>query len=627
MTAGRCPEAIDDFTTLEAAPAFRKGINSLAIVRIRKGDCLLALDRRQEAEASLEEGLAGLASTSPAYDGDRRVAHLDLGKLAYFAFDYPSARRQFELAAEGADSVDRIEQGLWLTRVTLFDSDTTAITQAKATLALAKATAATPKRTLADLQTLYARALLNHGRTADAYGQLKEALQQQGGLTLKVDASMLVTRSDLAIAALLYHDQEAARKYLGYTAAGRSTKTFASAASMETPACGGPAGLKPDDVAIVEFGVNDNGSIKYAEPIYASRNGAAAVEFARAVSKWSWRPADAAVLPPLFRLLTRVEVRCTDAPERPSLLGLLWPDVSAWLEAKHISLAEVAAADAETLPAERAQLAKAEAMESGVALLSPLLSLAHNTVADVSERRRWLLQARQVVAVAGAVPAVRAYMEISIAELSEHRRFEGSKTARVYYDPTGDLRALLEDVKFGMDAKASNAVRLTLVDGDWVSQAEAATLLNQVVDDKRLAPRDPLRVAALLRLSSLEARTGDLGAARTAYQQTGLEAQQCALVDARPSLSQRPDTGNAFPQEAQRWGFEGWVKTEYDIAPDGKTLNQRAIVAYPPFVFRDAAIGVAKTMRFTQTYRPEGGPGCSGAETQIKFLLPEHAEK
>jgi len=218
-------------------------------------------------------------------------------------------------------------------------------------------------------------------------------------------------------------------------------------------------------------------------------------------------------------------------------------------------------------------------------------------------------------------------MEISIAELSEHRRFEGSKTARVYYDPTGDLRALLEDVKFGMDAKASNAVRLTLVDGDWVSQAEAATLLNQVVDDKRLAPRDPLRVAALLRLSSLEARTGDLGAARTAYQQTGLEAQQCALVDARPSLSQRPDTGNAFPQEAQRWGFEGWVKTEYDIAPDGKTLNQRAIVAYPPFVFRDAAIGVAKTMRFTQTYRPEGGPGCSGAETQIKFLLPEHAEK
>ena len=125
-----------------------------------------------------------------------------------------------------------------------------------------------------------------------------------------------------------------------------------------------------------------------------------------------------------------------------------------------------------------------------------------------------------------------------------------------------------------------------------------------------------------MRLASLEARKGDLDAARASYQKTGLSAQQCSLVDARPTFSRIPSLANAFPLEAQRWGFEGWVRTEFDISADGATLNQRAVIAYPPFVFRDAAVGVTKDLRFTQTYRPEGGPGCNGAQQSINFRLP-----
>ncbi len=76
-----------------------------------------------------------------------------------------------------------------------------------------------------------------------------------------------------------------------------------------------------------------------------------------------------------------------------------------------------------------------------------------------------------------------------------------------------------------------------------------------------------------------------------------------------------------FPMEAMRWGFEGWVKTEYDIAADGKTTSQRAVIAYPPFVFRDAAVGMAKDFRFEASYRPEGAAGCTAAQQNIAFHI------
>lgn len=67
------------------------------------------------------------------------------------------------------------------------------------------------------------------------------------------------------------------------------------------------------------------------------------------------------------------------------------------------------------------------------------------------------------------------------------------------------------------------------------------------------------------------------------------------------------------------WGFEGWVKFETDVGADGRTLNQRAVIAYPPFVFRESALKIARTMRFNKTYRPSGDAACSAFQGTFRF--------
>jgi tetratricopeptide (TPR) repeat protein len=590
---------------------------------MRKGDCLLSLDRLAEAQAALRAGLASLTPDAPpVYQADVAQAHMSLGRIAYEGLDYGGAAREFALAGQGEEPRDRLERLLWLARVTMFDEGPQAAAYADEALALAAATPGTSKKTLADLHTLHARVLLNHARQAEAYAELKSALAAEGGLTERVDVSDVITRSDLAIAALLNGDREAARKDLVYSGSGRLDKgPFASAAAMSPPPCGGAAGLRLDDVGIVEFGISDDGSIAYARPIYASRNGPAAVAFARAVADWSWRPEATQVLPPLFRLVNRVELRCSTASERPSVIDLLKPDFVDWLVKKGAPPFAQATSDAASVAPARAELARREAVGEGVALLPVLLQLAGNPVVDPRDRHADLTRAREIMLKAGAPPAARAYVEIMLAGGALAARRQAFPRAGPA--PEGDgLRALLAQPTIANDARASAALRLEIADSFSQSADEKTAFLQQVAADTRLSPHDPFRVGALVRLASLEARKGDLDAARASYQKTGLSAQQCSLVDARPTFSRIPSLANAFPLEAQRWGFEGWVRTEFDISADGATLNQRAVIAYPPFVFRDAAVGVTKDLRFTQTYRPEGGPGCNGAQQSINFRLP-----
>lgn len=149
----------------------------------------------------------------------------------------------------------------------------------------------------------------------------------------------------------------------------------------------------------------------------------------------------------------------------------------------------------------------------------------------------------------------------------------------------------------------------------------AAAALAAIAEDQQLGPRDPLKVGAYVRLASLRMLAGDLAGARAAYQQSGLTSQECALVDVQPALTKTGLGSEDFPREAEEWGFAGWVHTEFDIDADGRTTNVRAIVAYPPFVFAAAAVKGLQQTRYQQSYRPEGGPGCSGREQGIRFIL------
>lgn len=71
-----------------------------------------------------------------------------------------------------------------------------------------------------------------------------------------------------------------------------------------------------------------------------------------------------------------------------------------------------------------------------------------------------------------------------------------------------------------------------------------------------------------------------------------------------------------------QWGFEGWTLTEFDISAEGKVLNARPILSYPPFVFSKAGAQTIAGARYAKSYRPDGGLGCGGSAQRVKFLMP-----
>ena len=615
---GRCLDAIKDFETLEARPGTAKNAKVLATVRVRKGLCLAEVGRLEEAAKSFALAFPLLSLDNPIERYDIARARLALGKIAHLQLDYPESKRELILAKSLFPPENQFEPLVWLARATMFDPGLESIEFSGEALKIATGSTGSSKKVLADVHTLHARALLNHDRKGEAFTELKRALADQGGLSLRVSLADVVTRSDLALAAMMNDDVDAARHYLAYTGAGRFEKSpFAKAAQMSPPACGGPANLEPSDFAVVEFSIKDDGAVGYAAPIFVSRNGPAAVEFARAVKGWSWRAEDVATIPSLFRKVTRVELRCSTGAERPNVAEILGEDLAVWFADQKLADFPTGNNETERFSAAKAEVGRRTASGGGPALVPPLLALGNSPLATQEERQKWLVQARDILVLTRAPVSVRAYLEIVIAFNSTYGWGNDGQRREMF-------RKLLAQTDIAADPHTSGTLRLLIADGGYSSPApaDATSLVLTTANDPRLPAGDPLKTGALVRLAALQAKAGDVLAARASYESTGLSAQQCALVDARPSMKRSGASSSDFPMEAMRWGFEGWVSVEFDIRPDGKTSGQRAVVAYPPLVFRDAAVGILKDARYEQSYRPDGAPGCGGAQQAIIFRIP-----
>ena len=178
--------------------------------------------------------------------------------------------------------------------------------------------------------------------------------------------------------------------------------------------------------------------------------------------------------------------------------------------------------------------------------------------------------------------------------------------------------SLLTNPTYSADVQARSALRLLLAAGEDSDDRQVA-MLRQVGDDSALAKNDPLRVGALVRIASIRQQNGDPAAAKAAFEQSGLAANQCAIIDAPPKLV---SAGGTYPQEAQQWGFEGWTRTQFDVAADGKVLNERAILSYPPFIFTKAGTNTLAGARYAKSYRPDGGLGCGARVQSVVFRLP-----
>ena len=152
---------------------------------------------------------------------------------------------------------------------------------------------------------------------------------------------------------------------------------------------------------------------------------------------------------------------------------------------------------------------------------------------------------------------------------------------------------------------------------------DAPTLVAALADAPDLSARHPLRVNALLRQANAAVVRKDLAAATAAFERTGLTEQQCALIGPAPTMTSSGASSSLYPTELVQMGFEGWARVEYDIGADGRTAQQRTLLAYPPFLFGDAAKAMIGKTRYARSYRPETSVACQVNTQQVRFALPK----
>lgn len=607
----------------------KPGSRSRGIVLVRKAPTLFALSRADEAVKAARAGLALLPAGDASLAEDRTRAFLILGQVATDTLDYAGAVTALQQAeASAISTADKLGAMLSLVAAQIFiDPTAAAATLARSdalvgTLKLDKSVAARFARQRTILK-------LNTGDIAGARTSALQAIRLLGGLeTEKVDLMDASARSDAAIAYLLSGDADEARRYMAYTGAGRMVKgSFDPAAEMRSPDCGGDAGLKPQDVAVVEFNIASDGTIDQAVPIYAAGGGQVALEFARAVKGWSWPAEQVQAIPPFYRYHVRVEMRCSTAFERPSIGDGLDGVLEQWLSSKGVTVApEPAGQQAAALAGQRAELVSAMAQSpNSLRTLAAIYRLTSNPTVAREERAALYARGLEIAAANAAPPSARLTFDLpgrldAVTDIWKPGVYQRT------------LMPMLSEPVYANDPQARAAIRLMMVDGA-VSRTRkseknetALVTLRQVADDKALQPNDSLRVGALIRIASIEERNGQIDAARATFASSGLTANQCAIMDAPPKIVSKPGS-EAFPMEALRWGFEGWTQVQFDIGADGNVINQRALLSYPPFIFSEAGTKFFTKAKYAKTYRPDGGLGCGATTTRIRFLLPDSAHR
>jgi hypothetical protein len=101
-----------------------------------------------------------------------------------------------------------------------------------------------------------------------------------------------------------------------------------------------------------------------------------------------------------------------------------------------------------------------------------------------------------------------------------------------------------------------------------------------------------------------------------------LSAGQCAALDAKPKLRSTGSLSALYPADMLSMGITGFSKAEYDITADGKVVNERIVMAYPPFGFTEASEKIVAKGSYEKSYRPDGGLGCSNDSNFFVFESP-----
>jgi hypothetical protein len=585
-----------------------------AIVLVREGDALSRVGMLDEAVAALRAGLADLPESDATLRDDRIKAYFNLAAIDELALDYAGAADAYTKAEGMATApAEQLAAQIGLLRTQTFVDPAAASAAARRADTLLDSTKA-EKALRGEVEMREAVLALNRNDIEAAQNLSRASISDLGGMTTRVDLRDVSARSTAAIASLLAGNKEEARRYMAMTGAGRmDSVAVANGADMPLPDCGGEAGLKPADFAVVEFSIADDGSVVGVSPVYAQGGGSVALEFARAVANWSWEPTVVKKLPGFFRNHVRMEMRCSTGFEHPSLIDFLQTRTRGWLKDQGAQLPDAGdRSDALAVVAQRSALASEEARgPDSVATLAALVTLLGNKTVGREEKGQ-LASRALAIAQRLKAPAV-TLADLELAKVANSSADAMKRTTRMEA-----ITTLIARPDYVNDHDAQAVLRLALADIDRNDKRRIATL-RTVADDPALAATNPLKVGALIRIASIERQNGSTDAARAAFKQSGLSADQCALVDAKPKMLH---AGGSFPQEALAWGFEGYTKTQFDIDADGNVVNERVILAYPPFVFTDASRKTIAGARFAKSYRPDGGLACGSETVRVSFARP-----
>ncbi len=620
-----CVNAVPAFEELKTERAFQPSTLGGSMLLVHQGICLVQVGLHDLGETRIEQGLPGLRQKGDQFGVDIADAQVALGDVALARLDYAGAKGHFLAARAILDAIDPLGMNIRLAKATAFDGGPEPLGYAAEAIRLAEANRATSKDQLAAYHTIHARILLNQGQNKPAYDELKQALKLSGGLGLKVSLADIALRSDLAVAAQLSGDVSGAQEYLVYTGAGRMPDgRFGTALSMAPPVCGSETGLRPEDMAIVQFAVGKDGRVMAATTTYSRGSAQAAAAFGRAVSNWIWDPESIKMVPAFQLNAMYVELRCTETAQSvPGPLTpirnrfaqwandilkldndgtLLEPEVrSSWTD--RLRALAASGGDANDL--------RAVAVNGLLAMIDP-----------ASPAKIDGYYTKALAAAAAAQAPQDAINGLEVAQAS-FRAFGPLASAAPRTGPAA-LAALLEKPGIAQDALAADTVRVQAATKpfDRPRLERWKDYMQQTADDDRLPEHHPLRQLANLALANEAASRQDFATAQRHFAATGLTEEQCALIGPNPAVRRNGLTSDDFPAEALQYGFEGWVSVEFDIRDNGRTADLRPIVAYPPFIFNSAAMGGLRDSMFEASYRPAGGNACSASRRNVVFGIP-----
>ena len=621
LEANDAEGALAELKSLEAFIKAQPAVNqaNLAVTRAQQAEALVKLGRGLEAKPLLRQALEGQGLAKPALAPVRDNSRLLLANVLEAELDHAGADAEYlRLAQETGQPMTRTVALMGAARSEMFTDAESALRHIDEALAIAEKDPTVGKGELANVLGLKGRILTNGGRFSDARALLVRAVELRGGLTQKVFVQDVALRADAAIAMLELGQSEDARKYLAYTGAGRTEVQLNPPREMPLPSCGGIEAFGPEDSAVIEFSILDDGRVVGPHPVYASRQGELAYQLAQAVSRWSWEPENAAKVKPFFRLTTRVEVRCSNKGDRPPVSAPFDSAFRDWATGAGV-----------TLPQSGSDAALAVELKKRLAALSPgdsperlvlLALLARNSVVAGEQR---VAQAAEAFALGQRlhVPAPvlfdLALYNASIGATADSDSWNGGIARRI-----AAYRQLLAAPAFAepqMQATLQFQIAQDAAILRRPSEENAALLA--VTQTPGLSDHDPLRVAAWVQLANIYAAAKQLDQAAAAYDRTGLSAKQCALMDAGPVMRKSGASSADFPMEAFDWGFEGWTSMEFDVAADGTTKNQRTVAAFPPRVFAKASEGIARQSRYSVSYRPEGDLACTAMSRKVRYSI------